>query len=543
MKIAPRFGLAAAAIVGGFVAVTADAQTVVVVGSGFEAPNAIAVDSAGNVFVADTQNNAVKEVRAVGGYTVVNTLASGNFSFPAAVALDTDGNVFVADPGDHAVKEITSASGYGTVNILAVAAGDFKYPSGVAVDRNGNVFVADSAAKAVEEILAPDYTTIRNLASGNFGNPMAVALDIAGNVFVADPTDNAVKEILAPDYATVQTIAAVNGDFNQPYGVAVDAAGNVYVADTFNSAVKEILASSGYVAVNRLQQPSIPFFQPSSVAVDPVGDLFVDDPASNLIRELVARPSPVVASILPGSRSVQTGTAATVYAAMINGGTTPLDGCSVALPLSAPGALGFSYQTTDPATNAPVGNLDTPVSIDTGSTQTFILTLTGSAAVSAPGLAPAFACDGVTPAAPIPGVNTIDLVYSITPVADVIALAASPTHDGIAHVPVGGAAAFAVASVNLGIGTEITATVDTGAQPLPLAITLCQSNPANGQCLESPSSAVTFDDNAGATPTFSVFLQARASIAFAPASARVFVRFKDAGGNLHGSTSVAVETE
>jgi hypothetical protein len=153
-----------------------------------------------------------------------------------------------------------------------------------------------------------------------------------------------------------------------------------------------------------------------------------------------------------------------------------------------------------------------------------------------------FDCLGAAPAAVAPGVDTIDLAMSSTPVADIIALAATVTGNGIVQIPLNGAAAFAVASANVGVAAPITVSVDTGSASLPLSATICQSNPGTGQCLAAPSTSVSLDDTAGATPTFSVFLQSTGAIAFAPAISRAFVRFRDASGGLHGSTSVAVET-
>jgi hypothetical protein len=75
-----------------------------------------------------------------------------------------------------------------------------------------------------------------------------------------------------------------------------------------------------------------------------------------------------------------------------------------------------------------------------------------------------------------------------------------------------------------------------------VSATICQSDPSNGACLGTPSASVTLNVAGGATPTFSIFLQSNGAIAFNPASSRVFVRFEHADGNLHGSTSVAIES-
>ena len=211
-----------------------------------------------NVYVADTDNNAVKEILAAGGYTTVNTLGSG-FLGPFGVAVDASDNVYVADTLHSAIKEILAAGGYTTVNTLGSG---FNFPSGVAVDASDNVYVADTDNNAVKKILAAGgYTTVNTLGSG-FSGPFGVAVDASGNVYVADTDNNAVKEILAAGgYTTVNTLGS---GFSGPFGVAVDASDNVYVADSRNNAVKEILAAGGYTAVNTLASG---FSKPEGVAV------------------------------------------------------------------------------------------------------------------------------------------------------------------------------------------------------------------------------------------------------------------------------------
>ena len=130
---------------------------------------------------------------------------------------------------------------------------------------------------------------------------------------------------------------------------------------------------------------------------------------------------------------------------------------------------------------------------------------------------------------------------SATPIADIVVLAETATGNGIVEIPSGGAAAFAIASINLGIAAPLTVSVDTGAATLPVSITICQTNSGTGQCMAAPAASVSLNFAAEATPTFSIFLQASGPIPFAPATSRVFVRFEDAAGGIHGSTSVAIE--
>ncbi|MEI9987496.1 MAG: hypothetical protein WDN69_32770 [Aliidongia sp.] len=145
-----------------------------------------------------------------------------------------------------------------------------------------------------------------------------------------------------------------------------------------------------------------------------------------------------------------------------------------------------------------------------------------SEAVNVTALPLFFDCDSTVPATSIAGVNTVDLVFSTTPIADIVALAATASNDGTVHVA-GGAGAFAVATVDVGAAATLTASTDTGDATLPASITLCQTA-ASGQCLSPPAAAVPIAFTANATPTFSIFVSSSGTIPFAPGSSRVFVR-------------------
>ncbi len=159
-------GLAAvAAVAAGLLCggVGAQAQTahfsgaVSAIGGGFSGPYGVAVDSKGDVFVADSSQKVVKEIVAVGGVvsssSTVNTVGSG-FSEPFGVAVDSSGDVFVADEINNAVKEIVAVGGVvsssSTVNTIG---GGFRYPKSVALDSSGDVFVADAGNNAMKEIV------------------------------------------------------------------------------------------------------------------------------------------------------------------------------------------------------------------------------------------------------------------------------------------------------------------------------------------------------------------------------------------------------
>jgi len=251
--------------------------------------------------------------------------------------------------------------------------------------------------------------------------------------------------------------------------------------------------------------------------------------------------APLVA-VLPASRSIEVGNTATAFATIINPSASTLTGCFITPATALPES--FAYQTTDPATNALTGTANTPVSISAGGSQSFVFALTANAAFPPTNVTLGFECTYAGTAGVQVGLNTLMLSASTTPVPDVVALAATTTNDGILHITgASGSAAFAVATVNLGAGSTITVTANTGAASLPLALTLCQTNPQTGQCLAPPAASVTTVIAANATPTFAIFGTASGAIAFDPAGSRIFVQFADANGVERGATSVAVETQ
>ena len=260
----------------------------------------------------------------------------------------------------------------------------------------------------------------------------------------------------------------------------------------------------------------------------------------------VAAAQTIVAAVLPGSRSVQVGSPATAFATILNLGPARATGCRLGLATGVPAT--FSFQSTSPATNVPTGTPDTPVDIPPGAGQTFVFSLTPSAPIPPTEVEIAFACANGAPASVIPGVNTLLLSASASPVPDIVALGATPTGDGIAYAEymsgsgATASTAFAVATVNVGAAATITATADTGGVSLPVSVAICQTDPQTSTCLAPPAASAATGIAAGATPTFALFITFTNEVALNPAINRLFVRFRDSGGTTRGSTSVALAT-
>jgi sugar lactone lactonase YvrE len=281
----------------------------------FKAPAGLAVDGAGNVYVADTDNHIVRKISPAG---VVTTLAgapgavgaadgagaAARFSSPGGVAVDNSGNVYVADTSNHVIRKIAPT---GVVSTFAGSAGvegsddgnrataRFYFPGGVAVDSTGNVFVADTYNSTVRKITSKGVVSTLAGKAGNvgsadgsgasagFAHPVGIAIDNAGNVLVVDGNNHAVRKITPAGVVT--TLAAPPAaPLKYPIGVAADRAGNIYVADSLNSAVRKISPEG---VVSTLAGPRVAALKsPSGVAADGAGNVYITDTGDNTIRKI-----------------------------------------------------------------------------------------------------------------------------------------------------------------------------------------------------------------------------------------------------------------
>ena len=302
----------------------------------FAYPDGVASDSSGNLYIADHDNHTIRKMNPAGGVTTLAGAAgiSGNsdgtgsaarFNGPTGVAVDSSGNVYVADAGNTSIRKITAngvvttfagVSGVAGSSDGGGAAARFNAAQGIAVDSAGNVYVADTNNSTIRKVTASGtVTTIAGVAgqtgssdgpggSARFNGPYAVAVDSAGNVYVADFFNATIRKITVAT-GTVTTLAGFAGQlgftdgfggaarFNQPYGVAVDGSGNVLVADTYNRAVRRITAAG---AVTTLNGTNSRFYYPQGIATDGAGNVYVADGDNQAISEGVYVASPPAGS-------------------------------------------------------------------------------------------------------------------------------------------------------------------------------------------------------------------------------------------------------
>jgi serine/threonine-protein kinase len=290
----------------------------------FYGPTGIAVDASGNLYVADFRNNMIRKITFGGLVTtlagsVIPGSANGNgtyasFNQPSGVAVDVAGNVYVADDGNHLIREI-SASGLvttlagsglpgsadGTGNLAS-----FNFPQGIAVDASGNVYVADYGNNTIREITqAGVVTTIAGSTTAgsadgsgtnsSFNQPTGVAVDASGNVFVADYGNNLVRKITPAGLVTTIAgggIAHGSGTaitFNGTTGLAVDASDNIYVTDYGNDLIQKISPAGMVTTLGSGTGGSTKgnlLVGPYGVAVDATGIVYVADYGDNTIRKI-----------------------------------------------------------------------------------------------------------------------------------------------------------------------------------------------------------------------------------------------------------------
>ena len=251
--------------------------------SGLYQPYGVAVDSAGDVFIAEPFNNnrVVELPKAATGYGPQTTLPTSGLSQPYGVAVDSAGDVFIADYGNNRVVELPwAATSYGPQTTLPTSG--LSQPVGVAVDSAGDLFIGDNTG--VEEL--PWTTT-------GYGQQITLytqgirqlATDNAGDVFISS---NALWEL--PRTATgygQRMLLPVYGFDGPPGGVAVDRAGDVFIADYGNNRVLELpWTGTGYGPQTTLQAS---VSSPWGVAVDSAGDVFIADLGTNRAVEVQTR--------------------------------------------------------------------------------------------------------------------------------------------------------------------------------------------------------------------------------------------------------------
>ena len=253
----------------------------------------------------------------------------------------------------------------------------------------------------------------------------------------------------------------------------------------------------------------------------------------------------VRSSVLPASRSVRSGTAATAFTTVLNAGTGDAFGCSIHTAQPFDGS--FEYTGTNPATNAVTGVANALFDLPAGSAHSFVIAATPAATAIGESfdLTLRYDCVNGNAAPTIIGVNSLRLSFGAADQPDMIAISVTSSQNGILALNgINHPGAFAIATANVGSAGPLTVRPRaSGINTGEMSLTICETNPVTGQCLAARAGDVQRSFAAGETASFAVFASAASPIMFSPASRRIFVEVVDNAGVSRGSTSIAVRTQ
>ena len=302
----------------------------------FSGPHKIAVDSSGNVFVADFSNHTIRKITVSGLVTTVAGQAfnpgatdglgrAARFNNPAAIVVDGSGNLYVADYGSHTIRKVSPA---GQVTTLAGAVGlpgsangtasaaRFNQPIGLTLDNSGNLYVADSGNHTIRKITADGkVTTLAGLAgaygfvngtgaAARFIYPFGITFADDGNFYVSEVGTHTIRKITpggvvttlagSPDVSGSADGTGSSARFNQPFDIG-RGPGKLFVADTYNQAIREVTyagvvttaaGSAGRLGSDDGIGSAARFAYPAGVGSDLNGNIYVADYSNNSIRRI-----------------------------------------------------------------------------------------------------------------------------------------------------------------------------------------------------------------------------------------------------------------
>ncbi|MEI6206532.1 MAG: FG-GAP-like repeat-containing protein [Desulfuromonadales bacterium] len=318
-------------------------------------PWGVALDSSGNIYIADRDYHRVRKVAA--GTGIITTVAGNGSSYysgdnvaatsaslfnPTGVAVDKFGKLYIADSGNHRIRKvdngiITTVAGYTDSGVSLGFAGDggpatsasLFTPIGVTVDKDGNLFIADSSNNRIRKVAAGSgiISTVAGGYPGFSGDggpaslatlnyPTGVTLDSAGNLYIADMTNGRVRRIDAvsgvittvagggTSYYSGDNVAATSVSL-YPTGIAVDSSGNIYIADQNSNRIRKVAAASGiittvagnglpYFTGDNVPATSTSIYGPSGVTIDSSGNLYIADTNNNRVRKVTVAIDPIV---------------------------------------------------------------------------------------------------------------------------------------------------------------------------------------------------------------------------------------------------------
>lgn len=285
-------------------------------GGQFDLPRGVAVDSVGDVYVADAGNHRIQKfankqlIAQWGSFCDLLQkqgcvdpdgdgpleLGDGQFAFPQSVAVDSAGNIYVADFGNARIQKY-DANGKFLLKwgSRGNGEGQFNQPVGVAIDKEGNVYVADSSNDRIQKFDTNGKFLTKwgglGAGEGQFHEPRGIAVDGSGNVYVVDSGNHRVQKFSPTGTFLAKWGIPGNGDgqFFLPFGIAIDSQGNIYVADALNHRIQKFDGDGQFLTKwGGLGKGEGFFNAPTGIAIDADSNIYVTDSVNNRIQKFAA---------------------------------------------------------------------------------------------------------------------------------------------------------------------------------------------------------------------------------------------------------------
>lgn len=303
-------------------------------------PLGLTFDSSGNLYIADSANQRIRKISGgtittvagdgTGGYAGDGAAAtSAELLDPSGVAVDSIGNIYIADTSNHVIREVVTGA---TATSVGVAAGDIitiagtntggysgdggaatnaelEFPTSVAVDASGNVYIADSGNNVIREVVNGIINTIvgGNATAQQLNDPETVLVDLSGNLYISEQNGIRISKFTNGNLTALagngyigfsgDNGPGVDASLDDPSGIALDSKGYLYLCDTFNSVIRKISPSGIITTVAGV--PMLPgyggdggpatsafLFFPRAVLVDSSGNVYISDTNNYIVREM-----------------------------------------------------------------------------------------------------------------------------------------------------------------------------------------------------------------------------------------------------------------
>jgi len=278
-------------------------------GGGIYNPDSIAIDSSGNAWIANHGNASISEFSSTGTALSPSTgYTGGGLDVPESIAIDGSGNVWAANAGNNTVSEFSSA-GSAISSSTGYIGGGLNEPFSIAIDGAGNAWIADYGASSISKFSSAGtaLSSSAGYTGGGLDNPNSIAIDGSGNAWTTSLNNSTVSKFSSAGAALSPSSGFASGGLGYPLSLAIDGAANIWVANDYTHPESVSELSNAGAALS----PSIGYTggvleAPFSVAVDGSGNVWVADSGTVTVIEIIGAATPVITPVCAGLPSTPT---------------------------------------------------------------------------------------------------------------------------------------------------------------------------------------------------------------------------------------------